>query len=93
VYRPQLEWFAELAAADQHGGARIAAELTSPYGSELVGEAGYARLPYGNGELALLVARRWRGWLSRHLLDRLIDIAAARRASRTLKPMFLRRTG
>jgi hypothetical protein len=56
VYRPQLEWFADLAAADQHGGARVVAELTSPDGSELVGEAGYLRLPNGNGELALLVA-------------------------------------
>jgi RimJ/RimL family protein N-acetyltransferase len=78
VYRPQPEWFADLAAADAHGGARVVAELRSPDGSELVGEAGYASLPNGNGELALLVARPWRGWLGPYLLDRLIDIAAAR---------------
>jgi RimJ/RimL family protein N-acetyltransferase len=78
AYRPPPSWFVDLARPDDHGGARIVAELRSPDGSELVGEAGYAPLPNGNGELALLVARGWRGWLGPYLLDRLIDVAAAR---------------
>ncbi len=78
AYRPQPSWFVELARPDEHGGARIVAELTTPEGTSLVGEAGYVGLPDGNGELALLVARRWRGWLGPYLLDRLVRTAAER---------------
>jgi hypothetical protein len=44
----------------------------------LVAEAGYVRLPNGNGEFAITVARDRRGWLGSFLLDLLIGEAAAR---------------
>ena len=44
----------------------------------LVAEAGYARLPDGNGEFALTIASGWRGWLGPYLLDALVAAAAAR---------------
>jgi hypothetical protein len=46
--------------------------------SVLVAEAGYVRLPDGNGELAITVAEDHRGWLGPFLFDVLIEEAAAR---------------
>jgi RimJ/RimL family protein N-acetyltransferase len=77
-YRPQPSWFVDLTEAGAHGGARLVAEVTTATDTELVGEAGYAALPNGNGEVALLVAKRWRGWLGPYLLARLLDEAARR---------------
>jgi hypothetical protein len=76
AYRPPASWFEDLARPERHGGARVVAELADEDGGELIGEAGYVMLPNGNGELALLVARGWRGWLGPYLLGCLADEAA-----------------
>jgi hypothetical protein len=78
AYRPPPSWFDELARPELHGGARLVAEVTADGAATLVGEAGYVMLPNGNGELALLVAHGWRGWLGPYLLARLVDVAADR---------------
>ena len=67
-----------LARPAASGGARLVAELTGPVGTRIIGEAGYVGLANGNGELAMLVGRRWRGWLGPLLLDDLSIEAAAR---------------
>jgi RimJ/RimL family protein N-acetyltransferase len=61
------------------GGCDLVAVVDDRSGAKrLVAEAGYVRLPDGNGELAITVARDRRGWLGPFLLDLLIDEAAAR---------------
>jgi hypothetical protein len=46
--------------------------------ARIVGEASYELLPNGDGELAMMVATDWRGWLGPYLLDALVEAAAAR---------------
>jgi hypothetical protein len=78
-YRPALDFYTGLATVADHGGGRLVAELHDPAQDidDLVGEAGYSLLPNGDGELAMVVARPWRGWLGPYLLDALVDLAAA----------------
>ena len=76
-YRPPPSWFAELADVAQAGGARLVAELDPAPTTTIVAEAGYVLLPSGNGDLGMVVDRRWRGWLGPYLLGRLVETAAA----------------
>lgn len=76
AYRPPPAFFAEL--ANPVDGARLVAELQTPVCRRLVGEAGYVELPNGNGEVSMLVARRWRGWLGPVLFAALRRLAAKR---------------
>jgi len=62
--------------ADQGGVGLVA--VVANGGEHIVAEAGYALLPDGDGELALTVARDWRGWLGPFLLDALVHEAANR---------------
>lgn len=79
TYRPRPELYTGLATVADRGGGRLVAELREPARSnELIGEAGYSLLPNGDGKLAMVVARAWRGWLGPYLLDALVDLAAAR---------------
>lgn len=77
--QPPLACFEEMATVGQRGGARVVAVRTGPPPVEdrIIGEAGYTLLPNGDGELGIVVARRWRGWLGPYLLDALVEIAAA----------------
>ncbi|HEX4979129.1 MAG TPA: GNAT family N-acetyltransferase [Acidimicrobiales bacterium] len=77
AFRPPEDFVAAMTTAEERGGCQLVAVPTSPQSCELAGEAGYALLPNGNGELAITVARTWRGGLGRSLLDALL--AAARR--------------
>ena len=61
----------------EHGGVGLVAVVANG-GEHIVAEAGVALLPDGDGELALTVARKWRGWLGPFLLDALVQEAAAR---------------
>jgi len=73
-FRPPDSFFeAKTAGGDPR---RVGLVATIP-GEGIVGEASYVRLPNGNAELGILVARRWRGWLGHYLLDALIEAAAA----------------
>ena len=78
-YRPRPEFFVDMATVADRGGARLVALLHDPSEAEdrIVGEAGYIPLPNGDGELAIVVAPRWRGWLGPFLLDALVETAAA----------------
>ena len=59
-----------------HGYGLVA--VTDDPDGPIVGEATYFLLDNGNGELAVTVAPRWRGWLGPYLLDALLTSAAAR---------------
>jgi len=72
-----MSFFEDMANPEGSRGARMVAELVSPLGTRIIGEAGYNRLANGNGELSMLVARRWRCWLGPLLLHELITRAAA----------------
>lgn len=58
------------------GGLVLGAFVGEAGSGELVGEAGYALLPNGNGELGITTAAGWRGWLGPFLLDVLAEAAA-----------------
>jgi hypothetical protein len=67
-----------MATVAERGGFGLVAVVTSGDTEELVGEASYTMLPDGDGELAMTVADRWRGWLGPYLLDALLSVAATR---------------
>ncbi len=84
---PDADWFEEWARVSERGGFGLLAVVTG--GSEardpsstpdptVVGEAGYARLCDGDGELGMAVDPTWRGWLGPWLLDALLQHADAR---------------
>jgi hypothetical protein len=78
LYHPDLDFYTEMANVAEDGGARLVAVLQAPGAADgIVGEAGYTLLPNGDGELAIVVARDWRGWLGPYLLDVLVETAAA----------------
>jgi GNAT superfamily N-acetyltransferase len=77
-YRPRPEFFVEMATVADRGGARLVAVLHGPKEDRIIGEAGYTLVPNGDGELAMVVDPRWRGWLGPFLLDALVETAAAK---------------
>jgi RimJ/RimL family protein N-acetyltransferase len=79
AFRPPRSFFEQIATAADRGGYGLVATVSGDGSAdEVVGEAGYALLPNGDGELAITVADAWRGWLGPYLLDALIAAAAAR---------------
>ena len=79
VYRPDRAFVERIAGVAARGGYGLVAEVGERKGdpSRLVAEAGWFPLANGDGELAIAVARRWRGWLGTVLLDALLEAAAA----------------
>ncbi len=78
VYHPERSFFTAMATEAERGGARLVAVLHATGDDpRIVAEAGYTMLPNGDGELAMVVAPEWRGWLGPYLLDALMDAAAA----------------
>jgi RimJ/RimL family protein N-acetyltransferase len=77
VYKPSRTFLEHLANAAAEGGYGLVAVVGDPDG-RIVAEADYFLLPNGDGEMAIIVAPDWRGWLGPYLLDALIDAAAAR---------------
>jgi hypothetical protein len=79
AYRPTPEFIERETTVAARGGFGLVAVVASPGGREqVVGAAGYTLLPDGDGELAITVADRWRGWLGPYLLDALLSAAARR---------------
>ncbi len=74
---PTRELVEQWVSPDRKGVALVA-EVTEGADRTLVGEAGYAVLPDGDGELAITIDPEWRGWLGSWLLDALVDDAADR---------------
>jgi hypothetical protein len=78
VYQPPPEFYERMVTVAERGGFGLVAVVRSTGGAdELVGEASYELLPNGDGELAVTVSDRWRGWLGPYLLDALLSAAAA----------------
>ncbi len=78
-HRPPSRTTARWLEAGQRGGVILVAEVVEGDGSRTVAaEAGYELLDDGDGELAIAVDRRWRGWLGAWLLDVLATQAAER---------------
>ena len=77
AYRPPRSFFERMATVASRGGFGIVATVPDPI-PRIVGEAQYAVLDNGDGELAITVAPDWRGWLGPLLLDALLAAAAAR---------------
>ena len=79
IYRPRREFFERtVQVAECRGAELVAVVTTAGAASRIVAEAGYVPLPNGNGELAITVAKDWRGWLGPYLLDALLETAARR---------------
>jgi RimJ/RimL family protein N-acetyltransferase len=78
LHRPDRSFFERMARLSGEGGAELVAVIGAGGSEEIVGEAGYVPLPNGDGELAITLDRRWRGWLGAYLLDALVEVAAAR---------------
>jgi hypothetical protein len=70
---PPPSYFERLVAIADRGGIGLLAFVDG----ELVGEVDVESLENGNGELAIVVDRRWRGWLGPYLVE-----MAAREAAR-----------
>lgn len=76
-FRPDRAFVLHEAHATDTGGFELVAELRAHDGpAEIVAAAGWAPLPDGDGELAITVAKSWRGWLGPFLLDALLEAAA-----------------
>ena len=78
-YHPGAAFYIEMATEGDRGGARLVAVVGdgSGTGERIIGEAGYALLANGDGELGMAVMPGWRGQLGSHLLDALVESAAA----------------
>jgi RimJ/RimL family protein N-acetyltransferase len=72
-YRPPRQFFTDMATVSDRGGARLVAVLED----RIIGEAGYALLPNGDGEFAITVAQEWRGGLGTTLFGALVETAAS----------------
>jgi RimJ/RimL family protein N-acetyltransferase len=77
AHRPGPDLFGQMVTVGDRGGALLVAEVEQDGAPQIVGDVWYSRLPDGNGEFAITVAKPWRGWLGAYLLDALLDVAAA----------------
>jgi hypothetical protein len=78
AFRPHLAWCREWADVGSRGGFGVIAVVhRDGQPDEVAGEAGYALRSDGDGDLAVTVARGWRGWLGPYLLDVLVRHAGA----------------
>jgi hypothetical protein len=78
AFQPPHAFLERLTTAADRGGVELVAAVSGDDPPEqVVGEAGYALLPNGDGELGITVAEPWRGWLGPYLLDALLEAAAA----------------
>ena len=77
-FRPDRAFVDREARVVEHGGFGLVAELSpGTDDARIVGAAGYVPLPDGDGELAITIARGWRGWLGPFLLDVVLGAAAS----------------
>ncbi len=76
AFHPSREFLDKWCHIAEAGGAAVVVEVDRPV-PHLVAEAGYARLPSGDGDFAITIAPEWRGWLGPYLLATLVEVAAA----------------
>jgi hypothetical protein len=79
-FRPGRAFLEHMTTVADRGGVGLVAVVADgePAGPGIVGEAGYELLANGDGEMAITVAERWRGWLGPYLLDALVSAADRR---------------
>ncbi len=75
---PPLRWFNEWAGIGERGGFGLVVTSTDNGTDTLIGEAGYALLCDGDGELGMAIDPQQRGWLGPWLLDSLLRHANER---------------
>lgn len=69
----------ERVVAPETGGVALVVDVVDGHGAvTLVGDACYVPQSGTDGELAVTIDPRWRGWLGPYLLDTLLEAAAAR---------------
>lgn len=78
AFKPQLSWCRDWASVGERGGHGVVAIVHDDDQHMVVGEAGYALRSDGDGDLAVAVAPKWRGWLGSYLVDVLARHAASR---------------
>ncbi len=78
AFRPELPWCRDWASVSERGGYGVIAIVHHADRDEVAGEAGYALRSDGDGDLAVTVAPKWRGWLGSYLIDVLARHAASR---------------
>lgn len=78
LYHPDRAFFERLTAIGDRGGVAVVVEDLSGDDAPIVAEAEYELLENGNGEMAVVVAETWRGWLGPYLVGILAGIAADR---------------
>lgn len=69
---PAPSFFERLTTVGERGGLGLVAEVVSgpdPNRLGIVGEVDIERLRNGNGEIAIVVDERWRGWLGPYLVE------------------------
>jgi hypothetical protein len=74
---PPRTHFERIVDVAGHGGVALVAEVAEGSDTQLVGDSCYVPQDDGDGELAVTVDPRWRGWLGPYLLDTLLEAAAA----------------
>jgi hypothetical protein len=77
AFRPELSWCRDWASVGERGGYGVIAIVHHADRDEVAGEAGYALRSDGDGDLAVAVAPKWRGWLGSYLVDVLARHAAS----------------
>lgn len=77
AFQPELSWCRDWASVGERGGHGVIAIVHHADRDEVAGEAGYALRSDGDGDLAVMVAPEWRGWLGSYLVDVLVRHAAS----------------
>lgn len=75
TFAPDRPFFERMASVASWGGFGVVALDAD---DRIVGEANYVPLPDGDGELGMVVAEDWRGWLGSYLFDTLLEAASLR---------------
>lgn len=76
AFVPRLEWCRTWATVGEQGGFGVVVVLHQNGTEQIVAEAAYALRADGDGDLAVTVAREWRGWVGPYLVDVLVRHAA-----------------
>lgn len=77
AFVPRPEWCRTWATVGERGGFGVVVVLHQDRTERIVAEAAYAIRSDGDGDLAVTVAREWRGWLGPYLVDVLVRHAAS----------------
>jgi RimJ/RimL family protein N-acetyltransferase len=77
AFTPDLGWCRDWSSLGERGGHGLIAIVHDGDRQIVAGEAGYAVRRDGDGDLAVVVAPTWRGWLGSYLVELLAQHAAS----------------